>query len=175
MNPNSHRAEYEKLIARCKMVGGFHPDTPFKCIGDIWADIYKRRNMRGPAAELLVGYLSEMIDQHFAQQDGPADGGPSEESVLCANSWFGMSGVSPTPALVDMLATEILRLHRASSEAGADSCTHQAALWRDLVLLHPMDMAMIYSGAPDNETLLKTLASMIEKKRQRSVATEERG
>ena len=41
---------------------------------------------------------------------------PSDESVLCANGWFGMSGVSPTPALVDMLATEILRLSRVNKQ-----------------------------------------------------------
>ena len=43
---------------------------------------------------------------------------PSDEAVLCANGWFGMSGVSPTPALVDMLAEEILRLKRESMNAG---------------------------------------------------------
>lgn len=43
---------------------------------------------------------------------------PSDEAVLCAGGWFGMSGVGPTPALVDILATEILRLHRLTEQSG---------------------------------------------------------
>ena len=46
-------------------------------------------------------------------------------------------------------------------------CERDAALWRDLVLLHPMDLAMIFSGAPTNAALLDTLQSMVERKRSK--------
>ncbi len=59
-------AEYEKLRQRCLRIGGYHPETKsLNTIGAIWADIYKRPHIKQPAAEMIVGYLSEFIDNQF--------------------------------------------------------------------------------------------------------------
>jgi hypothetical protein len=62
---DSYCEAYESLMQRCKSLADFHPDTKFASIGDIWQAMYKRKALRHPAAELLVGYLSEFIDNHF--------------------------------------------------------------------------------------------------------------
>ncbi len=60
------REDYEKLRQRCLRMGDYHPETKeLGTIGAIWADIYKRKHIRQPAAEMIVGYLSEFIDHHF--------------------------------------------------------------------------------------------------------------
>jgi hypothetical protein len=64
-------AKYADLLQRCKRIGDFHPDTKFKSVGDIWQAIYRRDHGRVPAAELLVGYLSEFIDNLADCSSGP--------------------------------------------------------------------------------------------------------
>ena len=44
-------------------------------IGDIWMGIYKRKDIRHPAAELIVGYLSEFIDNYFLRSSPERAGG----------------------------------------------------------------------------------------------------
>lgn len=53
----------------------------------------------------------------------------------------------------------------ALSGGPPSSDAEEAAYWRDLTLLHPMDVAMIFSGAPDNLILLNSLKNFIERKR----------
>ena len=47
----------------------------------------------------------------------------------------------------------------------ASTDAKDAALWRDLTLLHPMDLVTMFSGAKTNGILREKLAYLIEAKR----------
>ena len=53
------------------------------------------------------------------------------------------------------------------------TCERWAALWRDLPLLHQMDLMVIFGGVSSNDVLLEKLESWIKQKRE-SAAEEKR-
>ena len=63
-------------------------------------------------------------------------------------------------------ADEICQFVEAQrAEVGATDAK-DAALWRDLPLLHQMDLMVIFGGAPTNDILLDKLTTFIEFKRK---------
>lgn len=64
------------------------------------------------------------------------------------------------------LAAYRAALASVPTERGESPDAQDAALWRDLVLLHPMDVVMLFSGSPSDTTLLKKLKQFIESARK---------
>ena len=70
--------------------------------------------------------------------------------------------VQMAPHLYEAVRVFHARLTAPLAEAGAT----EAALWSDLVLLHPMDLMVMFGGAGSNKVLLEKLAYLIEVKRK---------